>query len=189
MSQQETPPEAGGASSTPPAATTHISDDQLQELLYGYRSRRPRRAGEFDSAIIELELEAIRRGMIVDGPRERTPTDLALERCRYWLRAGHVDAAAHLMWDLSPLGAWRVFREVQRISVTSARLLLQGYLLFVIDTTRYGTEAALQRREMAEEGRLDEEEMDAYLRACLDAHFSDWMRDWPGDASRPDGGR
>jgi hypothetical protein len=37
MSQQETPPEAGGASSTPPAATTHVSDDQLQELLYGYR--------------------------------------------------------------------------------------------------------------------------------------------------------
>lgn len=56
-----------------------------------------RTPAEFDRAIVDLELEALRRGIPIDGPVERTPPALALERCRYWLGRGDVDAAARCM--------------------------------------------------------------------------------------------
>jgi hypothetical protein len=152
-----------------------LTDGQITTLLEEYRTRDDA-AGEFDSIIVDLELEAVRRNVAVPAVYERMPPGLALERCRYWIREGHVDGAARCMWDLSILGAWRLFVEIRAIEVTEARLFLLQALLLFIDTVRYGKEAAGERAHQLARCGFDHDEDDLYLQSTLASHFADWMR-------------
>jgi hypothetical protein len=154
----------------------NLTDGQITTLLEEYRTRDDVAEGEFDTIIVDLELEAVRRNVPVPAVFERMPPGLALERCRYWIREGHVDGAVRCMWDLSLLGAWRLFVEIKAIEVTEARLFLLQALLLFIDTVRYGKEAAGERAHQLAQCGFSYEEDDVYLQSTLDAHFADWMR-------------
>jgi hypothetical protein len=191
MNREDTPRQADGAprratavhhpnrdDDDPPA--THsparlLADLDLTLFLDDYRVRNARAAGVFDAAIVELELEAMRRGLQLDGPTEQTPPELALDRCRHWLQRGHVDAVAACMWDLAPLGLWQVYLLVRAVEVNGARMFLLQCLLHVVDTLRLGSECAAGRGESLDRSGMDYAGIEAYLCACLDAHFHDWM--------------
>lgn len=166
---------AGPSSHTRKDSLVRLTDEQVIALLEEYCTRNSGGAGEFDSAVVELELEAVRRNLDIRAVLERTPPALALERCRYWMRRGHVDAAVRCMWDVSALGAWRLYVDILRIEVSDARLFLLHALLRVIETVQYGEYAARQRDEFLSESKLEYEEMETFLRSCLAAHFDDWM--------------
>jgi hypothetical protein len=163
---------------TPPTRNEplgRLTDEQVIGLLEEYRTRTSDAAGEFDSVIIELELEAVRRKLDLDSALERTPPELALERCRHWIWRRHVRAAARCMWDVSALGAWLLFFDIQRIEASATRRSLLHALLRVVETVRFGEDTARQRAEMLADMQLESDELDAFLRSCLAAHFNQWM--------------
>jgi hypothetical protein len=135
--------------------------------------------GGLASEVVELELEAARRGLQLDSRREPIPAALAAVRCRTYIDRGDVDNAARCMWDMDAAGMWLTFRHVRSLMVTAARLFLCERLLYVIDTRCLGTDAAVQRsRQLAGSG-LEDRELDAYLEQCITAHFTIMMASGP----------
>jgi hypothetical protein len=175
MSKQENPPDAEGTSPFAGSQLRNLSDAQVIGLLGDYRTRAPEHAGAFDAAIVELELEAVRRRIPIDGAPEITPPALALQRCRHWIERGRYDAAAHCFWHLAPLGAWQISQEVQSILEQETRLYLMRYMLFVLDTFRLGGAVALMRIDLTEHSDMSADLREAYLRSCITAHFAEWM--------------
>jgi hypothetical protein len=181
-----------GASDAPDEATDHeepatskyghVNDAQVVSLLGMVRSfdfSSDENFGGLVSEVVELELEAARRGLQLDSRREPIPAALAAVRCRTYIDRGDVDNAARCMWDMDAAGMWLMFRHVRSLMVTAARLFLCERLLYVIDTRCLGTDAAVQRsRQLAGSG-LEDRELDAYLEQCITAHFTIMMASGP----------
>jgi hypothetical protein len=155
-------------------ALAGLSDELIVTLLEEYRARTTV-AGEFDAAIIELELEAVRRNLQLPAMLELMPPGLALVRCRYWLGRGNTERAAQCMWDLSMLGALRLYDDIHREWTDDVRVSLMESLLYVLDTGRFGGGVPQQRAALVNRSMMDKCEIEAFLRSALHAHFNDWM--------------
>lgn len=151
-----------------------VSDEGVVGLLADVRRRvgtsRAARARRYAAALLELELEAVRRDLPVPGVHEPMAPPVARQKLAPALRAGDDDAFAQIAACLDIDGLWRAYRLALDLPCRAARLRALEQVAWQMDVRLYGVDAAGRRRRRcsgveAVEGRV------AALRSGLDFAF------------------
>lgn len=157
----------------PTKSPAELDDRQVLDLLDDLRERAATTSRDdeaFIPAIVELELEAARRNLAVQGPHERIPARVALERFRTACERRDFEAAGKAIFYMDAAGLWYAYRRAKEQGHIAVRLHLLDRVQFCIESGVLGEERARERRaRLSRATHLSDEDYEAYLVQCIDA--------------------
>ena len=157
-------------------ATLHargIGDGDLIAFLKHARRRLARAGAEaapgWASALATLELEAARRGLRLQGVRERIPIPIAHHRLELAIEEGDPVGVGRLLRYLDGRGHWRAYRYALSLSSAEDTAYLLERIHWHMNVRLFGVPVARLRRRRASQSlrRLDSPRRAARLRRVL----------------------
>jgi hypothetical protein len=146
--------------------------DTLEELRTAVAELDAPAAASYCEAIVELECEALRRGLVLPGPREVMPPVLALRLFHAALARCDIEAAMNPMWHLDGAGLWMAFRLARELRHGGARMVLLGEMVICVGWHLNGETRGRERVFALMNSPLSEEDRAAYLEQWITALFN-----------------
>ncbi|HSJ10053.1 MAG TPA: hypothetical protein VK928_09065 [Longimicrobiales bacterium] len=157
-------------------SSARLNDQQLAETLEELRTIAADldapAADSYCEAIVELECEALRRGLVLPGPREIMPPAVALRRFHDALARCDLEAAMNPMWHLDGAGLWVAFRLARDLRHPGARMILLAEMVICVGWFLNGEVRGRERVFALMNSPMNDEDREAYLEQWITGLFN-----------------